>query len=65
MKSYQSLEQLFRDWVARTPGITFGNLDYALKDPESIAYDALKAFKAGWKAAKADKPIAPSKREQP
>jgi hypothetical protein len=56
MKAPRSLEERFRRWVAKTPGITFGNLDYALKDPESIAYDALAAFKAGWKAAKADKP---------
>lgn len=63
MKSYQSLEERFRAWVARTPGMTFGNLDYALKDPESTAYDAFQAFKGGWKAAKADKPTAPGKSE--
>jgi len=48
-----TLEQQFREWVARAPGINFGNLDYALKDPESIAYDAFQAFKAGVKVGKA------------
>lgn len=48
-----TLEQQFREWVARAPGISFGNLDYALKDPESIAFDAFQAFKAGVKVGKA------------
>ena len=64
MKTYQSLEQRFREWVAKTPGISFGNLDFALKDHESIAYDAFLAFRAGWKAAKKDRATQVGKTER-
>jgi hypothetical protein len=39
-------EQQFRAWAAREP-FNIGNLDYALKDSESIAWLMFQAFKAG------------------
>ena len=40
-------EQLFREWIARQPSMNVGNLDYALKDDDSIAWLMFQAFKAG------------------
>lgn len=45
-------EQLFREWAASQP-MNIGNLDYALKDEESVAWLMFQAFKAGIRAAKA------------
>ena len=64
MKTYRSLEQRFREWVQKTPGISFGHLNFALKDPESIAYDAFQAYRAGWKAAKKDRATQVGKSEK-